>query len=336
MKITTKQVRQVATMLDEIIKEYKTENPKQKRDWRTYEQQSAERLKTAFRELKPIIDEAVSMIALTKGIKRGNKSSLDLRQKVLVILLARLLQKSNRNMSSMMILFSWLADVSVGYKTVERLYSDESVALALHNVQVILLRRKGIEHVDGSGDGTGHTITINMHYATEAQKRKDKIKENSSETKKKVIYSFALMDIKTRMYVGYGTSFISENAAYLDAVMMTRELNISLDSIRLDRYYSTQSRAEFLQENFPGIAMYLIPKINATIKGSWSWKRMLHTLVQDPKSYLKEYFHRNQSESGFAEDKKRTGWKLGQKRPERIATAGFCNLLWHNLHWLND
>jgi len=61
---------------------------------------------------------------------------------------------------------------------------------------------------------------------------------------------------------------------------------------------------------------------------------MLYRFVHDTKAYLKEYYQRNQSESGFSEDKKRTGWKLGQKREDRIDTANTVNKLWHNLYWL--
>jgi transposase len=50
--------------------------------------------------------------------------------------------------------------------------------------------------------------------------------------------------------------------------------------------------------------------------------------------YLHEYYKRNQSESNFAEDKRRIGWKLGQKRDDRIDTANILTSLWHNLYWL--
>ena len=91
---------------------------------------------------------------------------------------------------------------------------------------------------------------------------------------------------------------------------------------------------ELFQKEFGKVKMYLIPKKNATVKGDWEWKRMLHSFVNDTKGFLKEYYKRNHSESGFAEDKKRTGWKLGQKRPDRLATANKLTHLWHNMHWL--
>ena len=62
MKIKTKDVRNLVSILDDIVAVYKDEHPKIKRNWRTYEQRVTERLKTAFRELKPLVHEAVSTI----------------------------------------------------------------------------------------------------------------------------------------------------------------------------------------------------------------------------------------------------------------------------------
>ena len=57
--------------------------------------------------------------------------------------------------------------------------------------------------------------------------------------------------------------------------------------------------------------------------------------VEDPKGYLREYYRRNQSESGIAEDKRRFGWRIAQRREDRADTAVFCATLWHNLFWLS-
>ncbi len=47
--------------------------------------------------------------------------------------------------------------------------------------------------------------------------------------------------------------------------------------------------------------------------------------------YLREYFQRNNSESGWASDKKMFGWKISQKREDRIDTSLFVKVVWHNL-----
>ncbi len=347
MKITTKEVRETVGILDDIIKEYKLENPNKSRDWRTYEQRVSKRLQKAFCELKPLVDDAINSIKIVRGDPRGSKPSMTLNQKVLTLLIKHLLGKSNRNMSFMNILFQWLTEISVSYKTIERLYSDEQVILALHNLHILILKKKGIEEADCSGDGTGYTLTIKQHYSSYAQKLKDKAKENSKqesdekkehkhkESKKlQFIYSFSLMDIRTRMYIAYGTSFKSEQKAFLNATAMAKDVGVAIKSLRLDKYFSAQEYVKICQKNFGKLKIYLIPKKNATIKGPWEWKRMMDRFAHSTKDYLKEYYQRNQSESGISEDKKRTGWKLGQKRPDRIDTADKLRGVWHNLYWL--
>lgn len=345
MRLKTKDVRKVTSVLDEIIEEYKKENPQKKREWRTYEEQVQVRIKKAFSELKPLVQEATRLIQIIKTEKRGVNEKLNLEQKVLILLLQRLFGKSNRNMSGMLTLFSWLTDVDISYKTVERLYSDEQVILALHNLHILILQKKGVKEADSCGDGTGYSLTIKKHYASSAQNLKNKLKDSSGKdktgkdkkSKKRVyVYFFALMDIKTRMYIGFGTGFKSENEAFNKANELVKETGVILRSIRLDKYYSAQKYVKELKKIFGNITFYLIPKKNATIKGDWDWKRMLKRLIEDVKIFLKEYYKRNQSESGFSEDKKRTGWKLGHKKPITISTANFCGALWHNLYWLAD
>lgn len=341
MQIKTKEVREIVAILDKIVEDYKDQSEDKKRDWRTYEQRLTERLKKAFKELKPLVHEAVSAIRIVKGETRGLKPQLTLEQKVLSLLLKHLIGKSNRNMSSMLVLFMWLTNIDVSYKTIERLYSDQEVLLALHNLHVLILKKKGVNDVDSGGDGTGYALTIKKHYASEAQKLKDKVKENNgkeisdkSYMKTLFVYFFALIDIKTRMYVAYGTSFKSEQEAFFSAIVMIKETGITIVSLRLDRYYSAQFYVDFINQHLGKVKLYFIPKSNATVKGTWEWKRMLYYFVVDPVSYLEEYFKRNQSESGIAEDKRRIGWKLGQKREDRIDTANMCTSLWHNLYWL--
>jgi transposase len=243
-------------------------------------------------------------------------------------------------MSAMLTLFSLLSDVDVSYKTIERLYSDEEVALVLHNLHMLILQEKGVKESDTTGDGTGYTLTIKKHYASEVEKHKDKAKDSTKLTgackqkKKLFVYSFALMDFKTRMYIAYGTSFKSEREAYNRAIFMAQGTGIKLKSIRLDRYYSAQKYARELDKTFKDTTLYLIPKKNATIKGPWNWKRTLARFKENVISYLEEYFQRNQSESGFSEDKRRFGWKISQRKTNTINTACALTTIWHNLLWL--
>ena len=338
MKITTKEVQNVTAQIDEIVDKYNEKQEDKKRDWRTYEQQFAHRVRIAYMELEPLVCEAVKSLITVKGETRGAKPELPLVKRVLLLLIKHIIQKSNRDMEAMLVLFSCLSDVDVSYKTIERLYSDQEVLCVLHNLHQLILRKKGVEKVDGGGDGTGYALTVKKNYESEAQKLKDQIKTASSEDKTKkhkkriFIYAFNLIDIKTNMYVATGTSFKSEKKAFESALAMAKDLDIDIESLRLDKYYSAQKYVKRIEYALGTVKLYLIPKKNATIKGSWTWKRMLYRFVQDTEAYLKEYFQRNKSESGFAQDKKRCGWKLGQKREDRLDTANFLTSLWHNLY----
>jgi len=334
-QVTTKDVRETVKLLDRIIKIYKEENPEKEKDWRTKEERIHQRLRIAFRELRPLVKEAVNSVKIVKGETRGSPPLLTLEQKTLLLLLKRLISKSNRDMSHMLAIFLWLTDIDISYKTIERLYSDLEVKVVLHNLHILMLKKKGIKEADCSGDGTGYALTIKKHYATEAQKLKDRIKKIDGRRKKKeFFFSFGIIDIKSKMYVGFGTSFKSEQEAHINAVELCEETGIKLNSMRLDRLFSSQSCVELYQGSFGEVKMYLIPKKNATVKGSWEWKRMLYRFVNNPQNFLKEYYQRNQSESGFSGDKKRIGWKVGQKRHDRIETANDLTYIWHNLYWL--
>jgi len=337
MSKRTKKLRLAVARLESIIKRYKEETPEKKRDYRTYEQQYARRIKVCFNELKPLIDEATSSIRKLSGETRGKEPKLILKQKVFLLLLKSLFCKSNRSMEWMIMLFSGLTDIDVSYKTIERLYEDEEVQLALFNLHVLILKKKRIINADCCGDGTGYTLTIKEHYASYAEKLKEEGKDNKERKDKKklkIIYSFALMDIKTRVYIGYGTSFKSEKEAFLNALQIAKETGVKVESLRLDKYYSAEAYVEICQEKLGKVKMFLIPKSNVASFGLGEWCRNLHRFMNDTKLFLSDYFQRNQSESGFSEDKKRTGWKILQKINQRINTAYTLTALWHNLSWL--
>lgn len=339
MRIKTKEIREVTRILDDIIIQYKEETPDVKRDWRTYEQRVAARLRTAFKELKPMVHEAAKSISFVSGETRGAKPTLTVEQRTLALLMKHLIGKSNRAMSSMFVVFSLLSDIDVSYKTVERFYSDPEVMAVLHNLHALILKKKGVKEVDGSGDGTGYSLTVKVNYAAHAQKLKDKIKDVKTQSpkehkKSRLVYSFRIIDLKSNMYVGFGMSLKSEKDAFLETLKMLSYLDVTLLSIRLDRYYSCQEYVRLLHERFDNIKITVLPKKNATVKGNWEWKRMMYDFKTDPFSYLEDYFKRNRSESGFSEDKKRTGWQVGQKRDDRISTADTLTSLWHNICWL--
>jgi len=123
----------------------------------------------------------------------------------------------------------------------------------------------------------------------------------------------------------------SEKAAFDAALEIMRECGVKAKSVRLDQYYVGQSTAAAFDR---GTAVYVIPKSNATIRGSYAWKDMVRDLISYPFLFLSEYFRRERSESGFSADKRCDGWKIWQRRDDRIETATMCKGVWHNLLWL--
>jgi transposase len=343
MVLRSKEARAAVARLKRIVDEYKEEQPKKKRDWKTYEQRHYARLKACFAEFCPLVKEAVNSIKIVKTEKRGNEPKLNLEQKINLLLLKQLCIKSNRNMAGMVVLFTCLTSIDISYKTIERLYSDPLVQIALYNLHVLLLKKRGVKDIDAAGDGTGYTLLIKEHYASYAQKLKDSAKENVPDKKKtnrkkankkiKCIYSFAIIDIKSRMYVAYGTSLKSEQEAFFEAVKMLQTIDVGIKSMRLDRYFSAEYYVNLFLEQVGDMKFFIVPKINITNIGLGEWGKMVTRFVEDTKLFLKDYFQRNQSESGFSEDKKRVGWKIFQKRADRIDTANAGICIWHNLFW---
>lgn len=122
-------------------KKYALEHPGEERDWRTYEQEFAQRIKTAMRDLDPLVNEAVSVIRIVP--RAGHPHSLSLEQRVKLLLIKQLVGESNRMFANMLVIFSMISGIDVSYKTIERLYSDDEVIIAIHNLHVLILKKKG-------------------------------------------------------------------------------------------------------------------------------------------------------------------------------------------------
>ena len=134
------------------------------------------------------------------------------------------------------------------------------ISMVLHNMFVVMVRRKGIKHVDISGDGTGYSLTIKKHYSSNIKKHNGKVKIFA--------YAFAFMDLRTKMYVGYSTGMRSETEAFDNARGMMASLGIDVNTVRLDRYYTYQSIVKKFDLD---AKFYILPKKNTTINGSKKW-----------------------------------------------------------------
>ena len=289
-------------------------------DSRKYEETYRKRLLGMSMELRSMIDHA-SSIAVDEY---GRRSLLNAKEKAFILLTKEIMKLSNRRMAYELPLFG--IDRIISYKTVERLYSDPLVIMILNNIFIETLRKREMGKCDAVGDGTGYSLTVTKHYRSMREKHGESVKKGQ------FVYSFALMDLNTRMYIGYAVSLRSEKDAYMKAIKMISKLRIDLASIRLDRYYSGQSILDDFSEN---TRIFIIPKKNSRIRGSRAWRDMILRFMNEPVAYLREYFKRSNSEAGFSSDKRSTGQMIFQRRKDRIETSGFCKGLLHNLMLVN-
>ncbi len=310
MRITKKMVRELLEVLDEIVEEIRQEE-KEKYLYAEWEQKR-EIVKERLRKLPEYVREAVAMIRIQKRVGRPKK--VDLEKRVMLFLFARLMNKS-KGFEELLELFEPLFGIKVSYKTIERLYSDEEVKMALHNLFILLLREEGVSG-DFSGDGSGYSLTITKHYRSNPKKKGKDFR-----------YVFGIIDLETGMYVGLGYSAKSEKDAFEKAMKMLKSMGVKVNSISLDKYYSSRKTLKLFGRE---TAVYVIPKKNLARIG-FDWLRVIERIVEAPYRFLKRYFKRNLSEAGFSADKRRFGWVVRQKREDRREIALFAVGLWHNI-----
>ncbi len=274
-RVTKKTVREILELLDEVVEGIRQEE-KEKYPYAEWERRR-ERVKERLRNLPKYVKEACN-IRIEKKVGRPKK--VDLERRVMLFLFARLMDKSNRDVEELLELFEPLFGIKVSYKTIERLYSDEEVKLALHNLFILLLEEEGVSG-DFSGDGSGYSLTITRHYR--------------SNPKKDFRYVFRIIDLDTGMYVGTGYSARSEKEAFEKVMEMMKEMGVKINSISLDKYYSTR---ETLRKFNAETVVYVIPKKNMARIG-FEWLRVIERIVEAPYRFLKRYFKRNLSESRF-------------------------------------
>ena len=320
-RLTNRQFRKFFKEFKELMGIYGKQSSEHETDWKRYEKEYADRVRYVARELNNLAKSAVDLISIrTSNI--GRPSKLSARQKVVALLLKSVFCENNRPMAGLMSLFGAFCGIDVSYKTIERLYSDELVQMALHNMFILSIKQRCSKEVEVTGDGTGYTLTVTKHYRTEVDK----------EGYRKFVYSFNLMDIKTKMYVCYGSGVRSEKEAFENAMKMLRKVEktagIKISGARLDRYYSYQSTLKYFDDK---TILYIIPKSNTRINGTSRWRDIFRRMIEDPLSYLIEYYKRENSESGFSADKRMVGWKIWQKKDDRIDTAISCIATLHNL-----
>jgi transposase len=144
---------------------------------------------------------------------------------------------------------------------------------------------------------------------------------------KDFLHVFRIIDVDTGLYVACGYFNVSEMEAFQKAMTMLTKLGLPIDSMALDRYYSSRKVIELFKEE---TVLYLIPKKNIARVGL-GWSRIIKRILEDPYLFLKGYYLRCLNESGFSADKRRFGGLVRQKREDRREMALFSIAFLHNI-----
>jgi hypothetical protein len=119
IRLTDKQFDGFKQELQTIINLYKQKFSEQKTiNWKTYEKQWTNRLRTARSEMKKLIDQAAQTIRQTTQFDRPPITSA--QQKALILLQKDLTQFSNRKMADLLPMFKSVNEVETSCKTIER------------------------------------------------------------------------------------------------------------------------------------------------------------------------------------------------------------------------
>ncbi|MDI6856651.1 MAG: ISNCY family transposase [Candidatus Thermoplasmatota archaeon] len=314
MRVTRKMARQILEVLDELRKELKSKQRKlyPYAEW----ERKRELVKRRLRKLPEYVRMAAAMLEVEKGVGRPKNGSLV--QRTMLFLFARLMNKSNRDVEELLELFEPLFGFKLSYKSVERLYSDQEVKAVLHNLFILLLQDEGVSG-SFSGDGTGYSLAITKHYSSSPKK-----------ASKDYRYVFRLIDLQTGMYVAFGYSRRSEKEAFNKAMDLVEKFGVNISRISLDKYYSSKRVLRLFGNK---TAVFIIPRKNISRIG-FEWARVIKKIIEDPVKFLKDYFMRNLSESGFSSDKRRFGGVIRQKREDRQDTAMLSIALLHNIFFV--
>jgi transposase len=313
MMITRKRAKELLEVLDEVRE---THFKDRKKDYPYSEwEKKREKVKERLRNLREYIKRAVDLLQREEQ-KAGRPPKLDLEKKTMLFLFTRWINKSNRGTEEALEAFQPLFGFDVSYKTIERLYSDEEVKAVLHNLFVLLIEEEGTSG-NFSGDGSGYSLSVEEHYRTEP------IKEG-----RKYLYVLRIIDIETNLYVGIGFSKVSEMDAYKKAIALMKKINVEIDSISLDKYYSSRKVIEAFGRR---VSIFVLPKENIPKIGI-RWASIFRRIAEDPVGFLSRYFMRNLSESAYSADKRRFGSIVRQRREDRQETALFSIAVWHNIY----
>lgn len=321
MVLTNKQLQKTLGELDWIKAFYKEHFAVKKKPFPSgYDEKLRSELRAVMERINTDVDKAAEPLVVSdKGPGAPAKDRILLTK---LLLIQVLFEFTNREMECFSLIFLLKGVDYYSYKSIERAYEDPIVAMILHNLFVLSAGEP--RKVNGSGDGTGIALSVTKYYRKE---REEDLKEEKETSKRKgFLFSVALLDLDTNLYIGYAAGFKCEQKLFDEALSIAKKAGFDFQSMTLDKLYSYQSIFSKFSKT---TTVFVLPKKNATIRGPKEWKELLKRLITDPFGFLRQHYRREKSEANFSRDKRRFGI-IRQRIPERQITTALTRAILHN------
>lgn len=134
-----KQTRQLLFEIDNLIRIRVFPRLRKPTNWRTINQDHAYKIKKTIMLFSSELERLSGQI--TPSRKAGRISAITADQKVKILLVKQLMGESNRNMVYLLVIFSALSGIFLGYKSIERFYLDKDVYFLLLQLKDFIINK---------------------------------------------------------------------------------------------------------------------------------------------------------------------------------------------------
>lgn len=308
---------------------YKPREQKQ-RDWFSYNEAQVNEMGDFLLLVRNMVDDARKRLDYIDNRNpisgQQPKCPFDLAKAVLV---QQYFQASNRVAAGLVtnVFREKLSlEGSIGYKDIERAYSNADVQDILN--EVLRMSNEPIKDKETkfSIDGTGMPTTIKENYANDR-----------GDSGKKAAYRMLICMIGTE-YKMFSAACVngpgSESPFLIPLLRETADMFSRIDLVTADAAYYARDNCDEIAAC--GAKPRIYPRIDASIKagGSLAKKQMLMDLVADLQAWLEDYHNRSTSEEGNSVLKCRFPRPFLKRRKDRLDSEGLDKVCTYNLRML--
>jgi transposase len=276
--------------------------------------------------VKNMVDEAVRRVGPREEGKEGRPPK-PVADKAKAVLLQQYFEASNRVAAGLAEVFGEKLGIktSLGYKDIERAYSDPDV-MRIIDVVFAMSTEPVKSETKFSIDGTGMPTSIKQNYANDRD-----------DNKKRAVYDMliGMVSVQSKLFSAFDiTGPGSEAPFFIPLLDETMERFNRVNLVCSDGTYFTFDILKHIVS--VGAVPRIMPREDTVLKsyGCMAKKKMLLELLKDPQKWLEEYHNRSISESANSVLKRRFTRPLLKRRGDRRVSECSFRVCTYNLRRL--